>query len=54
MFLGVSGYEVETLLVEGSDSFEDKNMLLHPSLQVPVNMTLSQTCQEDKELVQIA
>ena len=41
MFFGVSGYEVETLLAEGADSFDDKNMLLHPALLVPIGIKLS-------------
>lgn len=40
MFFGVSGYEVETLLADGADSFDDKNKLLFPSLQVPIDMRL--------------
>lgn len=54
MFFGVSGYEVETLLAEGADSFDDKNMLLHPSLAMPIDMRLSQTCLEDEQMTEIA
>ena len=54
MFFGVSGYEVETLLAEGADSFDDKNMLLHPDLVVPIDMKLSQTCLENEEMSEIA
>lgn len=41
MFFGISGYEVETLLAEGTSSSDDKNMLMHPSLLVPIDMQIS-------------
>ena len=53
MFFGVSGYEVETLLAEGADSFDDKNMLMHPDLTMPIDMKLSQTSLEDPEMSEI-
>ena len=54
MFFGISGYEVETLLVNGADSCNDKNMLMHPSLLLPIEMKLSQTCADDSEMSEIA
>jgi hypothetical protein len=54
MFFGVSGYEVETLLAEGADTFDDKNMMLHPDLSLPIDMKLSQTSLEDEQMLEIA
>ena len=54
MFVGVSGFEIETLLAEGADSFDDKNRVLHPSLVLPIDMHLSQTCLDDESLTEVA
>ena len=53
-FVGVSGYEVETLLAEGADALEDKNLFIHPTLTVPIDMRVSQTCLEDQDLTEVA
>ena len=46
-FFGVSGYEVETLFVEGTNSYDDEKMMIHPGLNLPIEMRISQTCAAD-------
>jgi len=54
MFFGVSGYEVETLLAEGADSFDDKNKMSYPELCLPINLKFSQTSLNNNKIQEIA
>ena len=53
-FFGVSGYEVENLLAEGAESFDEKQTMVHPSLVVPIDMNISQTSATEAEMLNVA